>query len=64
VVTKDVPPYSIAVGNPSRIIRKRFSETIIGELVQIKWWDWDYDKIIRNIEVIVGADIDQLRECK
>ncbi|WP_367363951.1 CatB-related O-acetyltransferase [Candidatus Tisiphia endosymbiont of Nedyus quadrimaculatus] len=64
VVTKDVPPYSIAVGNPSRIIRKRFSETIIGELVQIKWWDWDYDKITRNIEVIVGADINQLKECK
>ncbi|MDD9334945.1 MULTISPECIES: CatB-related O-acetyltransferase [unclassified Candidatus Tisiphia] len=64
VVTKDVPPYSIAVGNPSRIIRKRFSEDIVDKLAQIKWWDWDYDKITRNIEVIVGADIDQLKECK
>lgn len=64
MVTKDVPPYSIAVGNPSRIIRKRFSEAIIDELVQIKWWNWDYDKITRNIKVMAGANIDQLKECK
>ncbi|WP_417904564.1 CatB-related O-acetyltransferase [Candidatus Tisiphia endosymbiont of Micropterix aruncella] len=64
VVTKDVPPYSIVAGNPSKIIRKRFSDDTINELVQIKWWDWDYNKITRNIEVIVGADIDQLKECK
>ncbi|WP_425363660.1 CatB-related O-acetyltransferase [Candidatus Tisiphia endosymbiont of Hybos culiciformis] len=64
VVTKDVPPYSIVAGNPSRIIRKRFSDDVINELVQIKWWDWDYDKITRNIKVIVGADIEQFKKCK
>ena len=39
VVTKDIPPYTIAAGVPAREIRKRFSETIIEEIETIKWWD-------------------------
>ncbi|XVN43089.1 MAG: acetyltransferase [Candidatus Rickettsia vulgarisii] len=61
MVTKDLPPYSIVGGNPSKIIRKRFPDTIINELVLIKWWDWDYEKITRNIKAIVGADIESLK---
>jgi len=40
VVTKDVPPYSIVGGNPARIIRKRFSEELIQELLRIAWWEF------------------------
>lgn len=39
VVTRDVEPYSIVAGNPARIIRKRFSERIINELLDFKWWN-------------------------
>ena len=49
VVTRDVPPYAIAAGNPARVIRKRFSEETIGQLLLIKWWDWPDEKIKRNI---------------
>lgn len=63
VVTRDVEPYSIVAGNPNKVIRKRFSDDIIKELLTIKWWDWDYDKITRNLKAIVGADINQLRNC-
>ena len=38
VVTKDIAPYSIAVGNPCRVIKSRFSEDIIDRLVLSKWW--------------------------
>jgi phosphonate metabolism protein (transferase hexapeptide repeat family) len=41
VVTKDVPPYMIAVGVPARIVRPRFPERISEKLLQIAWWDWD-----------------------
>lgn len=64
VVTKDVPPYTIVGGNPAKIIRKRFSDETIDQLLHIQWWDWNYEKITRNIEAIVGADVQKLLEAK
>jgi len=60
IVTKDVPPYAIVGGNPARVIRKRFSDETIEQLLKIKWWDWGYNKITRNIQAIVGSDIRKL----
>jgi phosphonate metabolism protein (transferase hexapeptide repeat family) len=40
IVTKDVAPYSIVVGNPGREIRKRFEPSIINGLEHLAWWDW------------------------
>jgi virginiamycin A acetyltransferase len=48
VVTRDVPGYCIAVGNPARVVRKRFSDPIIAQLSSIRWWDWPEDRIRRN----------------
>lgn len=45
IVTKDVPPYAIVVGVPAKIIRYRFSQDVIDKLEEIKWWDWDYEKL-------------------
>ncbi|NEQ78425.1 MAG: CatB-related O-acetyltransferase [Okeania sp. SIO2C9] len=62
VVTKNVQPYSIVGGNPAKEIRKRFEEAIIKELLEIKWWDWEIEKITRNLQAICGSDINELRE--
>ncbi len=62
VVTKNVEPYSIVGGNPAKEIRKRFEEDIIKELLEIKWWDWEIQKITRNLQAICGSDINALRE--
>ena len=40
VVAKDIPPYVIAVGNPCRVVRKRFDEELI---------DTDYEDTIKSI---------------
>jgi len=48
VVTKDVPPYAVVGGIPSKIIRSRFKDSSIQELEDLKWWDWDYEKIKKN----------------
>lgn len=45
VVTKDVPAYTIVAGNPARVIRRRFSETIAGRLAELAWWDWDHERL-------------------
>jgi acetyltransferase-like isoleucine patch superfamily enzyme len=39
VVTKNVNPYEIWAGNPAKLIRKRFSDDIIDELLKLKWWN-------------------------
>lgn len=41
VVTKDVPPYAIVVGNPGRVVKFRFDPKTIEEMMRIKWWDWE-----------------------
>jgi virginiamycin A acetyltransferase len=63
VVVKDVPPYAIVGGNPASLLRQRFPDEIIDALLEIAWWNWDIEKITRNLEKIVGADIDALKNC-
>ena len=57
VVTKDIPPYAIACGVPARIIRYRFNEFEIQRLLQIKWWNWDLDKIREHQLSFSRADV-------
>ncbi len=62
VVSKDVPPYTIAAGNPVRQIRKRFDDGTINFLLKLKWWDWSAEKIFANLEALCCADIAKLKE--
>lgn len=64
VVTKDIAPYSIVGGNPAKVIRKRFTDDVINSLLEISWWNWDIEKINRNLEIIVGGDIEALKICE
>lgn len=50
VVTKDIPPYAIAVGLPAKIVKYRFKPEIIDALEQIQWWDWSPEKIKERLE--------------
>lgn len=45
IVSKDIPPYAIAVGNPIEIIKYRFDNVIIDKLNQIKWWDFNIEEL-------------------
>lgn len=41
IVTKDIPPYAIAVGVPAKVIKYRFDNDLIEELLNSKWWEKD-----------------------
>ena len=61
VVAKDIPPYSVAVGNPCEVKRKRFDEDLIEYLLKIKWWDWDAEKIFKNMEALCSGDLSKIK---
>ena len=61
VVTRDIPPYHVAGGNPCRVIRKRFNDALIDYLLALKWWDWDAEKIFCNLEALCSGDLEQIR---
>ena len=48
VVASDIPPYAIACGNPAKVIKYRFEETIVSRLTSLGWWDFP-DNIIEEI---------------
>ena len=58
VVTKDVRPYAIVVGNPAREIRRRFSDSQINALLAIAWWEWPMEKIIDCVAELSSPDVD------
>lgn len=63
VVTKDVPDYAIVAGNPAQVVKMRFSDAEIEQLLQIAWWDWAPEKISRHIAVINATDVQALATC-
>ena len=60
-VVKDVAPYSIVGGNPATEIKKRFPPETIEKLLELKWWDWDIEKITSHIQTLTGNTIDTLK---
>lgn len=64
VVTKNVPPYHIVGGNPCKLIKKRFDDSLIDYLLQLKWWDWPAKQIFDNLELLCSADLEKIKEIK
>jgi acetyltransferase-like isoleucine patch superfamily enzyme len=56
VVTKDVPPYAVVVGNPARVLKFRFTPNIIDELLALNWWDFN-DAELEKIKPLFLSDL-------
>lgn len=57
LVTKDVPPYAIVAGIPAKVIRYRFPEEIIKELLANPWWDLPYKEIVKISPLLCSDNI-------
>ena len=61
VVSRDVRPYAVVVGNPAKEVRRRFSDDDVDFLLALRWWDWPLEKITRYIPVLTGEGPAALR---
>jgi len=59
VVSKNVPPYAIMAGNPIKMLRKRFSEQVISELLELQWWNWPDEKIKKSVTFLTAGPINK-----
>jgi hypothetical protein len=50
VVTRDIAPYTIAVGVPARPLRQRFTNEVVEKLMQIAWWDWPREVLEERLD--------------
>ena len=62
VVGSDVPPYTIAAGNPAKEIRKRSDEELTELLLTFRWWDKSIDEINQLIPVLTSSDLKAVKE--
>ncbi len=61
LVTKDVPPYTIAGGVPARSIRRRFDDATVEKLLALRWWDWPEERIRENLPAIQSGKLSELK---
>jgi virginiamycin A acetyltransferase len=66
IVMDDLPPFSVAAGNPAHVIKMRFCQNIIDQLLEIKWWNWTEERISRNrtffdLDLTADPDLDLSR---
>jgi acetyltransferase-like isoleucine patch superfamily enzyme len=61
IVTRNIEPYSIAVGIPCRPIKKRFSNEVCDLLHQSSWWNLDRT-LIKKLSPFFNDPIIFLRE--
>lgn len=61
VVASDIPPYTVAVGNPCRVVKQRFDDETTEQLLKIRWWDWDIEKITESIPALYSGDLNRIK---
>ena len=61
VVAKDVPPYSVAAGNPAVVKKKRFDNELIALLSAFQWWNKSIEEINSLIPILTCGDLSKVK---
>lgn len=56
VITKNIEPYSVVAGNPARLIRYRFTSSVVKQLKELQWWN-KTKKELEELEPLFHKDI-------
>lgn len=59
VITKDIEPYSVVVGVPGKVIKKRFSDNIIERLERAQWWNLPINVIHDNLTLFRDSHLNE-----
>jgi virginiamycin A acetyltransferase len=62
VVGSNVPPYTIAVGNPAKPLRKRFDDELVAMLEELKWWDRPIAEIKSLIPLLHSHNLTEVKK--
>lgn len=60
VVGGTIPDYAVVVGNPGRVVKKRFDDDTIARLLKLAWWDWPAEKVALHTGLLAKGGIDDL----
>jgi len=63
VVTKDVPPYTVVIGVPAKVIKKRFPDETIDFLLMDRWWEKDFEWLKRHSDIFENVE-EYINYCK
>ena len=61
IVGSDVEPYTIVVGNPAKMLRKRFDDELIELMLRFKWWDKPIEEINNLIPVLISSNLAEVK---
>lgn len=59
VVTRNVEPYTIVGGVPAKLIKRRFADKHIEELLKISWWNFDIDTIKELLPLLTSNKVEE-----
>ena len=62
VVGSDIKPYTIVVGNPARVLRKRFDDELIELMLRFRWWDKSIEEINSLIPILTCDDLEKVKK--
>ncbi|MDH6458341.1 virginiamycin A acetyltransferase [Fusobacterium sp. PH5-7] len=61
VVAKDVEPYTVVGGNPTRVLKKRFDDEFVNILLKLKWWNFDKERLIEFLPILCDEGIENVK---
>lgn len=62
VVAKDVAPYTVVGGNPAGYIKNRFDKELTQLLLQLKWWDFEAERLADFLPVLCESDLSSVKK--